>query len=74
VFYLSLNQSCQQTVDKKDGPDPARSLSGFLFDLFCGLMQCQDEKLVLLQTYAAELCSQTALWSPRDLDRTKGSH
>ncbi len=40
---MSKHQRCKQTMD----------YSGFLFDSFRGLMQCQDEKLVLLRTHAA---------------------
>jgi hypothetical protein len=58
---MSKHQRCKQTVN----------YAGFLFDSFRGLTQCQNEKLVLLRTHAAELCSPTALWSQRDLDRIK---
>jgi hypothetical protein len=36
---MTKHQCCKQTVE----------YSGFLFDSFRGLMQCQDEKLVLLR-------------------------
>jgi hypothetical protein len=59
---MSKHQRCQQSVD----------YSGFRFDSFRGLMQCLDEKVVLLRTHTADLASSSALWSMRDLDRIKG--
>jgi hypothetical protein len=48
----------QLTMDKHQGCTQTMEYLGCLFDISCGLMQCTEEKLVLLLTHTAVFSSQ----------------
>jgi hypothetical protein len=61
--------SVQLTMDKHQGCTQTMEYSGCLFDTSCGLMQCTEEKLVLLLTHTAVFSSPDLAWSTCNLDR-----